>query len=518
MSISFGRTIRAVLPTIAIASLGATIAYAAPVVRPGIGGAAIRPAGAHVQSRTHGRHAAAPGPIYFGGGATLPAIAYVGAAQATAGLSTSANPAIVPGIGTTGSVLGYFASNVSPNHGADQLEYCQTGSGFGKKVFDGADQSGGLNADLPCAPLGTTPVQGTNGFGAVSGSYQQGYADFAGSDAPLSTTEFGTYVANAQNPTSLIFGRGVPVQVPFIIGSVALLYNNPDISGRVNLTTKQVCQIAGGYITNWSQLGYPSRTLSFALRSDGSGTSFSFSNHLNKACGNFVKPNNFGVSQNYDEYLQASNPCPASDPTFKTGVMPCPLNIGESTANFLPASGNPGVVAAIENAPGAIGYVEAANAAGAVNGTNINFATVNGKDPIRDLPAAAKVVTGALKKSMAIGSDVPNGRAPLVALSPADSCVLIVPPLTYAAPANGYSIIAVSNLEFSSEGNAGDAADLRAFATTLITKVPENVGPGKITSVDLYGKSNVGTTGYSTLNQKQYQKAIKLTAASCIGA
>ena len=75
--------------------------------------------------------------------------------------------------------------------------------------------------------------------------------------------------------------------------------------------------------------------------------------------------------------------------------MPCPLNAGESIANFLPASGNPGVVQAIENTPGAIGYVEAANAASAINGSNINFATVNGKDPIKDLPAAATTVVGA---------------------------------------------------------------------------------------------------------------------------
>jgi len=516
MSISFGRTALRVLPTIAIVSLAATVAYASPVVRPGLG--TVRPvSGAHTQAQR--RHKASPVPLYFGGGATLPAIAYVGALQATAGLSTSANPAEVPGIGTTGTVLGYFASNVSVNHGADELSYCQTGSGFGKKVFDGADQANGLNADLPCAPLGTTPVQFTNGFGAVAGSYQQGYADFAGSDAPLSTSEYGTYVTDSGTPSSLIFGRGVPVQIPFVIGSVALLYNNPDVNGRVNLTTKQVCQIAGGYITNWSQLGYAARPLSFALRSDGSGTSFSFSNHLNKSCAKFVTPNNFGVSQAYDEYLAAPNPCPASNPSLHTGVMPCPLNSGESISGFLPASGNPGVVAAIEGNPGAIGYVEAANALGAINGTNINFATVNGKDPIKDLPAAASTVTGALLASKAISGDVPNGRAPIVALSPGDNCDLMVAPLTYAAPTAGYSIIAVSNLEFSSEGNAGNAADLQLLATTLIrNKAGENVGPGKITSVDLFGKGKVGTTGYSTLDQARYVKQITNTAKSCIKA
>lgn len=509
MVTSFGRTAVKVLPILAVLALGATTAFANPLVRPGAGSPAVRPGthGPWLPNRPHVKRNAGPGPVYYAGGATLPAVAYYGAAQATAGLSTSANPGIAPGVGTTGTVFGYFASTWSPNHGADTVSYCQTGSGFGKKVFDGFNQNGsGLDADLPCAPLGTSPQNMINGFSAPPG---QGFADFDGSDAPLSASEFGTYVTNASTPGSVIFGRGVPVQVPFIVGAVAILYNNPDISNQINLTPKQVCQIAGGYITNWSQLGFPSRPLGFAFRSDGSGTSFSFSNHLNTTCKRYVTPNNFSVSQNFSEYVNGNPP---------VGVLPNPLNPGEDISLMLPASGNPGVVQTIVTTPGAIGYVEAANALSARNGSSVNFAKIAGKDPIKNLPAAAGVISGAFLKSMAVGSDVQNGRASLVSLSPTDNCVLLVNPLAYANPSAGYSIIAVSNLEFATVGNGADASDLQALAKILISKTPEAVGPGKITSVDRYGASGVGTTGYSTLNQKRYQTVIKTTASTCIGA
>jgi hypothetical protein len=52
----------------------------------------------------------------------------------------------------------------------------------------------------------------------------------------------------------------------------------------------------------------------------------------------------------------------------------------------------------------------------------------------------------------------------------------------------------------------------------MALKNPEAVGPGKITSVDLYGKSNIGTTGYSTLNQTTFAPLIKSSATTCIGA
>jgi len=504
------RSVRGALPLIVAASLTiATFAQASPIVH-----SSARPATQRSAQR-HVKHNAGPGPVYYAGGATLPAIAYVGATQAVAG---QPNPASVPGAGTTGSVLGYFASTYSPNHGVDAFTYCQTGSGFGKSVMNGDNDNLGAsqppplppNANLPCpSPVGTSPTAMVNGFGAVG----QDWGDFSGSDAPLNSTEFGDWNTNQATTGRSIFGRGLPVQIPYIVGSVAILYNNSDPkveAKQINLTTVQLCKIADGEITNWHSLNkaFASKTLFFADRKDKSGTSFSFANHLNKTCKGAGET--YGVSQNYDEYIPG-NPA--------IGALPNPLPAGATHADFLNGSGNAGVVAAIEAQDGAIGYVEAANALNAVNGSNLNFSLVNGRDPIKTLPAAAGgIKSTSILKSMAIGSDVANGRAPLQALSPTDNCVLIVNPLAYAASPLGYPIVAVTNLEFSQTENGANAADLQSLAIMMSQKSPEAVGPGKVTTVDLYGSSNVGTTGYSTLNQATFGPIIKATATSCIGA
>lgn len=506
MTISFGRTAGIVLPLLAAATLGAATLANAGTARPVA--PVNHPASAHHGLR-HVKRNAGSGPVYYTGGATLPAVAYVGATQAVAG---QPNPANVPGAGTTGTVLGYFASTYSPNHGADSFTYCQTGSGFGKSVMNGDNDNTNTphqNADLPCAtPVGTGSVKAVNGFGAVG----QAFGDFSGSDAPLSITEYTDWSNNQANPADSIFGRGLPFQVPYIIGSIALLYNNSDPvveASQINLTNQTICKIADGEITNWNQISkkYASKTLSFALRSDKSGTSFSFANRLNATCTGAGET--YGVSQNYDEYYPG-NP--------SIGALPNPLPAGATTANFLPASGNGGVTAAIEATDGAIGYVETANALTAVNGSNLQFAKVEKQDPVQNLPKAAGTIKPAdLVTGETIGSDVANGRAALQPVS--DSCVLMMNPITYAKPAQGYPIIAVTNLEFSQTGNGPNVADLQALASMVSQNgAGEAVGSGKITSIDLYGHSNVGTTGYSTLNQAKFHTTIKNAATSCIGA
>jgi len=502
------------MPAVFAAAAIATLAVAqAAAIRP----LTTRPVLVRHGLERHVKHNAGSGPVYYAGGATLPAIAYVGSQQAGAG---NPNPAVVPGPGTASSVFGYFVTTYSPNHGADTITYCQTGSGFGKSVMDADNDTNTppspapsplpANANLPCpSPVGTKPVAFVNGFSAQG----QDFGDFSGSDAPLNATEFSDWNNHQQTTGTSIFGRGLPVQIPYIVGSVALLYNNndPNVEGhQLNLTTTQLCKIADGEITNWDQLNknFTSKTLFFTDRADKSGTSFSFSNHLNVVCKG--PGETYGVSQNYDEYIPG-NP--------SIGALPNPLPQGATHQFFLNGSGNGGVVAAIEGQDGAIGYVETANALTAVNGANINFALVNGKDPVKNLPKAAGAVKASqVLKSEAVGSDVANARAPLVTLSPTDDCVLLVNPVAYSNPTGGYSIIAVTNLEFSQTGNGNNAADLRALASMMSQRHPEAVGPGKITTVDLYGRSNVGTTGYSTLNQGTFGKLIKNAANACINS
>ena len=227
----------------------------------------------------------------FGGGATLPAFAYNGPA------ALSSNPATAP---SSGSAFYFYSHFVQPS---EKTSYCQTGSGFGKKVLDGVAASGANDANLPCPPLGVTAVTGTNGFGAVG----QTVADFAGSDAPFAASEYASFVTDgAANSLNPIAGRIEPVQFPAIAGSIALFYKNDDpaVSNLTHLplTDAQICGIATGTITNWKQLNpsFASKPLYFVSRYDGSGTSFNFTNHHASACG---AP--FGV--NHDDDSQPSS-------------------------------------------------------------------------------------------------------------------------------------------------------------------------------------------------------------------
>jgi ABC-type phosphate transport system substrate-binding protein len=506
-----GRALRSALPLLAVASIGAAaLAQAGPLVRPG-----SKPP-AHLQSVRHGQHVkrnAGPGPIYYAGGGTVPSIAFLGVTEAQAG---QPNPSLVPGNGTAGSIFDYFVNSYSANQGSDVISYCQGSAGFGKAVLDGANENANdseptplpANANLPCAsPVGTKQVNQTNGFSAVG----QDFGDFAGIDQ-IASSDYNNWVTNSQSAGHSITGRGLPTQVPYIIAAVALLYNNSDPAveaAQLNLSTTQLCKIADGEITNWHQLNkkFASKTLAFTVRQDSAGASFGLGNHLNLLCKGAGET--YGVSNNYDEYIPG-NP--------SIGDLPNPLPPGATTNFFLDASGNAGVVSLIQSTDGAIGYVEAASALAAVNGSNVAYAQVQSKDPIVDMPkSAGSVKLSALKTSTAIGSDVANSRAPLVTLSPTDNCVLLVNPASYAKP-KGYPIIFVVSLLLSQAGNGVDASDLQSLALMVSQTSPEAVGPGKITTIDLYGKSSKGQTGYSTLNQKTFGPVVKQTALTCIGS
>ncbi len=130
------------------------------------------------------------------------------------------------------------------------------------------------------------------------------------------------------------------MQFPTVIGGEVLVYNLPGIkSGEMRLTGDVLADIFLGKITKWNdkalvalnpKLALPDLPVAVVHRSDGSGTTFIFTNYLSK-----VSP----------EWKQ---------------------KVGESTAVQWPVGlggkGNEGVSAFVQNRPGSIGYVEFAYA------------------------------------------------------------------------------------------------------------------------------------------------------------
>jgi phosphate transport system substrate-binding protein len=170
------------------------------------------------------------------------------------------------------------------------------------------------------------------GSGAGVRQFLAGSVDFGATDEELSDEDFNSGAA----------GERGAVQIPMLGGTIPVAYNNPDCPD-LQLTQAQVADIFLGKITNWSDLGCPAAEITVAHRSDGSGTTFAFTNSL--ACFSEEWKDKVGVGK----------------------AVNWPVGVG--------GKGNEGVAGVIENTPGAIGYVNQAYVRG-----NIKSAAVQNKD------------------------------------------------------------------------------------------------------------------------------------------
>ena len=102
--------------------------------------------------------------------------------------------------------------------------------------------------------------------------------DFAGSDAPLSSAE------RTAAPGLL--------HVPETIGAVTAAYNLPGIASGLNLTGDVLAQIFLGNVTTWDDpsivalnpgVSLPAQAITVVHRSDGSGTTYVWTNYLHLA-------------------------------------------------------------------------------------------------------------------------------------------------------------------------------------------------------------------------------------------
>ena len=404
----------------------------------------------------------------FGGGATLPAGGYIGwnwvASNTRLTPDSSQSPAVTV---DPASMFGAWAASTS-----NTVQYCQTGSGGGKRVLDGDSTT--LPSLTPaglCGSFLAPPAQQNAGF-QIPGT-AIGQPDFTASDAPLSTSEYGTFVTNHGTV------KGEPIQFPAIAGSIAVIYHNTDtaVGSKINLTTAQVCQIFAGTLTNWNQISssFASKQINVVFRSDGSGTTFNTMNHLNAVCGSAVTSGHFVVDQ-----------------SFATATAGLPIASG--TAVKTGANGNPAVITTANGIDGAIAYAETANSLNQ-GLANTHYATVDSKDPVTDLPATFNVTSGSVVFDKTLGADPTTGAATLNTQVPNSTanCLAVVTPSSFSNPSTGYSIIGVSYLLANQKGNSTNLNTLRSFLAFPYTHAGvTKVGTGT-------GLSFIGNTGISTL-------------------
>jgi len=150
--------------------------------------------------------------------------------------------------------------------------------------------------------------------------------DFGDSDAPL----------NADQTAKM---SAAVLHIPMTSGAVVVTYNIPGVKAALNLTGKDLADIYLGKITTWNSpelkasnkgVNLPDLPIVVIHRSDGSGTSFIFTDYLTKVNADWAKK------------------------VGKASAVNWPAGLG--------GKGSEGVAGLVKQTPGAIGYVELAYA------------------------------------------------------------------------------------------------------------------------------------------------------------
>nr|WP_276322568.1 phosphate ABC transporter substrate-binding protein PstS [Dyella soli] len=163
------------------------------------------------------------------------------------------------------------------------------------------------------------------GSGAGVAQIKEGTIDFGATDAPVKAEDL------AQ------FGLG---QFPVVVGGIVPVVNIPGVeAGQIKLDGTTLADIFLGKITMWNDpriaamnagVNLPTKKITVVHRSDGSGTSFNFTNYLSKVSTDWASKVKFGTAVEW------------------------PTGVG--------GKGNEGVSQYVKQITGSIGYVEYAYA------------------------------------------------------------------------------------------------------------------------------------------------------------
>ena len=181
------------------------------------------------------------------------------------------------------------------------------------------------------------------GSGAGVRQFVAGTVDFGATDEPIKSSE------------AAKVSRGV-VQFPAVGGTIAVAYNKADCP-KLNLTQKQLVDIFLGKITTWDQLKCGKGKITVAHRSDGSGTTFAFTNSLSTFSPEWKSKVGEGKSVKW------------------------PVGVG--------GKGNEGVAGVIGNTPDSIGYLNQAFVKGKIRAAALQNKAGKFVMPTEDSGAAA---------------------------------------------------------------------------------------------------------------------------------
>ena len=164
------------------------------------------------------------------------------------------------------------------------------------------------------------------GSGAGIKQVTEGTVDFGASDGPMNDEQLKAFQDK--------HGFGI-LHFPTVLGAVVPTYNIPGVTAALNFTPDALSGIFLGKITKWNDpsiagankgVNLPNADIVVVHRSDGSGTTYCWTDYLSKVSEEWKNKVGKGTSVNW------------------------PVGLG--------GKGNEGVTGQVKNAPNSIGYVE----------------------------------------------------------------------------------------------------------------------------------------------------------------
>ena len=225
-----------------------------------------------------------------------------------------------------------------------------------------------------------------------------GTVDFGASDMPMTDDQ-------------LKEAKFKVLNIPTVLGAVVPAYNIPGVAGEVKFTPEALAGIFLGTITKWNDkaitgsnpgVNFPDQEIIVVHRSDGSGTSFIWTDYLSKISGDWKSQVGSGTSVKW------------------------PKGLG--------GKGNEGVAGSVRQLKGAIGYVELIYAVQ----NNIAFGSIKNSSG-NFLKASLEGVTAAAASSPKMPADfrVSITNAPGKDAYPISSFTWLLIPAESKDPAKG---------------------------------------------------------------------------------
>lgn len=218
------------------------------------------------------------------------------------------------------------------------------------------------------------------GSGAGIKQVTEGTVDFGASDGPMNDEQLKAFQDK--------HGFGI-LHFPTVLGADVPTYNIPGVTAALNFTPEALAGIFLGKITKWNDpaitatnkgVSLPATDIVVVHRSDGSGTTYIWTDYLSKVSEEWKNKVGKGASVNW------------------------PVGLG--------GKGNEGVTGQIKNAPNSIGYVELIYAAsnnipyGSVKNSSGNFV----KADLASVSAAAAAVAKTMPDDFRVSITNPPGK------------------------------------------------------------------------------------------------------------